>query len=308
MSRGNKWEPDKARRFVEAWNAGADVAELAATFRTSRGAVYERSRRDARCQPRRTGPRKGPKPHDQVAKQRRFKGVTAEEGHTPKIALHPHHPASRKGTTFFPSRVFPAATQPRMLKSGEHSRKIGKMVTKGRWKGFPIFTLTLEERDTCPRSCLEWATCFGNNMPFAARLLDDGTLMKRLWGELAALNAEHPAGFAVRLHVLGDFYSVDYVEFWRQCLIDFTALRIFGFTARIRDDIGRALLHLAADQGDRFAMRFSGGGYETDCSEVVDRAADAIGIMCPAQSDEDRCCANCALCWHTSRTISFLRH
>ena len=47
--------------------------------------------------------------------------------------------------------------------------KLGKKVTKGIYKGYPIFTLTLEVRKTCPRSCKHWNNCYGNNMPFATR-------------------------------------------------------------------------------------------------------------------------------------------
>ncbi|MES2903229.1 MAG: hypothetical protein V4696_03505 [Pseudomonadota bacterium] len=227
----------------------------------------------------------------------------------PKIVLESHHPASRKATTFFPSTVKPAATVERILKSGHNSRKIGDKVGKGKWRGIPIFTLTLEERDTCPRSCLEWTTCYGNNMPFAHRIHDDGTLTKRIWAELAALNAAHPAGFLVRLHVLGDFYSIAYVEFWRLALVEFRALRIFGFTARkASEPIGMAILRTLVEHQDRFWMRFSGGGYETHCSEVVERPEDVSGVRCPAETDAARCCATCALCWTSDRTISFVRH
>lgn len=244
--------------------------------------------------------------------QRRFSGVVSEG---PRVVLQPHHPAARKATTFFPSTVRPTAQVARLLKSGEHSRKLGAVVTKGRWKGFPIFSLTLEERDTCPRSCSEWLTCYGNNMPFSTRILDDGTLTRRLWGELASLNAEHPAGFVVRLHVLGDFFSVEYVEFWQQALNDFPALHVFGFTARTAaDPIGQALRQLTAAAADpehehvRFMMRFSGWESEMMASEVVSSADDARYTVCPAENDPDRCCATCALCFNSLKSITFIRH
>jgi hypothetical protein len=69
----------------------------------------------------------------------------------------------------------------RVLKDGHQSRKIGKFVTKGKMRGFPIFTLTLEERATCPRSCLQWATCFGNNMQAAERIVAGPELEAALW-------------------------------------------------------------------------------------------------------------------------------
>jgi len=47
--------------------------------------------------------------------------------------------------------------------------KLGKRVTKGKLAGFPILTLTLEERATCPASCIHYADCYGNNMMNATR-------------------------------------------------------------------------------------------------------------------------------------------
>lgn len=45
-----------------------------------------------------------------------------------------------------------------------------------------------------------------------------------------------------------------------------------------------------------------------NASEVVDTADQATGILCPAESDPDRCCATCVLCFQTTRTITFVRH
>lgn len=293
------------------WEANESATTIAEHFSTSPGAIYMQAKKQglpprSLARGRKLGPNK-PRVATDKTGQRRFTGVVSSGA---RIKLPDHHPASRKATTFFPSMVKPAAMMVRLLKSGEHSRKLGATVTKGRWKGFPIYSLTLEERDTCPRTCAEWATCYGNNMPFATRILDDGTLTRRLWGELASLNAEHPTGFVVRLHVLGDFDSVDYVDFWRQALADFLALNIFGFTARYAPDpIGIALMQLVATQIDRFVIRFSGrihlGGM---ASEVVDMPDQAVGVLCPAESDPDRCCANCALCFNSHHTITFLRH
>jgi hypothetical protein len=65
-------------------------------------------------------------------------------------------------------------------------------VTKGRYKGFFIFTLTLEERATCPRTCLEWKTCYGNSMNWARRIKHGRAFEERLWEELAEKQAKHP--------------------------------------------------------------------------------------------------------------------
>jgi hypothetical protein len=250
------------------------------------------------------GPRQ-PKKHG--GSQRRFHGVENNKG--PKITLEPWDPRSRAGTTVFPTTVIPASKLVRVLKSGVNSRKIGREVAKGRLAGAPIFTLTLEERATCPRSCLEWSRCYGNNMHFAQRIFDDGTLTRRLWGELASLAAEHAKGFLVRLHVLGDFYSIEYVEFWRQALADFAALNVFGFTARMPPDpIGVAIAEMMAANYERCRIRFSGLRSEEDGSIVINSEEEKIGIICPAEQDPDRCCATCALCWNSNKTISFLRH
>ena len=40
------------------------------------------------------------------------------------------------------------------LKWGHNSAKVGGRAIRGRWKNLPIYTLTLEERATCPRSCV----------------------------------------------------------------------------------------------------------------------------------------------------------
>jgi hypothetical protein len=48
------------------------------------------------------------------------------------------------------SRVYAPDEIDRLLKDGHQSRKIGKIIAKGHRRGWPIFTLTLEERATCP--------------------------------------------------------------------------------------------------------------------------------------------------------------
>ena len=239
--------------------------------------------------------------------QRRFKGV--ESTGRSRIVLENHHPAIRSATTLFPSTVKPAGRMQNLLKSGHNSRKIGATMEKGRWKRQPIYTLTLEERHTCPRSCLQFDSCYGNNMPFAHRIAADEELIPGLDKELQLLARQHRAGFVIRLHVLGDFFSVPYVQFWREAMSRFPMMNIFGFTARpTNEPIGALLLLTKLEFMDRFMVRWSGFGHETDCSEVVDRPEDATGILCPAESDPDRCCASCGLCAQTDATISFLRH
>ncbi len=237
---------------------------------------------------------------------RRFESIKPR-GH--RIHLHPAHPALVDGRTLFPSRVEDQADRPRLLIDGHNSRKIGKRVMKGRLRGAPIFTLTLEERATCPRSCAEWATCYGNSMHLARRIRHGRAFEERLWEELAAKQAAHPDGFLVRLHILGDFYARDYVELWAEALEAYPALHVFGYTARAPEShIGQAVAELAGMHPARWHIRFSGWDGPTDGSIVVDSAEDTLHLICPAQTGKTECCATCALCWQSDRTIAFLRH
>lgn len=225
------------------------------------------------------------------------------------VVLRGFDPALRSGRTIFGGRVTAVADAGRVLKSGHNSRKIGKVITKGKWRGLPIYTLTLEERATCPRDCKAWAACYGNNMNWAERIVAGGDLEAQLERELDQLSALHPAGFAVRLHVLGDFYSMAYVYLWERALERIPGLRIFGFTARhpVADPIGRRLYFLSKRLWDRFAVRFSNRGLPSRGAELLDgESTDAI--PCPAQTGATDCCATCGLCWATTRNIGFARH
>lgn len=224
--------------------------------------------------------------------------------------------AGLEGRTVFPTMVFDVGAE-WLLKSGTHSAKIGGKVTKGPWKGFPVYTLTLEERATCPVSCRHWLSCYGNNTPFARRWRHGPELEWRLRREVAALELDHPKGFAVRLHSLGDFYSVGYVRMWRELLGLHPALHVFGYTARVdslEDDIAYALAWMVRDHWPRWAVRFSNAAV-LKCSTItiespLQKPRDTF--ICPAQytpsGKKTSCCATCGLCWGTTRRVAFLQH
>jgi hypothetical protein len=230
-------------------------------------------------------------------------------------ALPDDHPAALHGTTLFLKRRLAPAKAPteRLLKSGANNRKIGARVLKGRLAGFPIYTLTLEERATCPRSCQHWLDCFGNKMNWPTRWTDDATLADRLRAEIAGLSWLHPKGFLVRLHVLGDFYSLAYVALWIELLIRHPALHVYGYTAHPPASlIGMAIASLSKHHWRRFAMRFSNGGESERCA-VTKRApklrgTTAEGTVCPVESGDSDSCGSCALCWQSQRNIIFLLH
>lgn len=221
-----------------------------------------------------------------------------------------------EGRTLFPSTVVDPADSPALLVSGENSRKLGGHVTKGPWAGFPIYQLSLEERATCPRSCRVWNQCYGNGMQMARRHRNTPDLLPYLRAELLDLQDEFPRGFVVRLHVLGDFYSVEYVEAWEVFLEDFPALHIFGYTAWQRGTpIGDAVKHITDRNWERFTIRFSSAEPQPQGATTIWRMPedDTVweGIVCPAQTDKTDCCGTCGLCWSISakeKTIVFVGH
>jgi len=243
-------------------------------------------------------------------------GATAFRRFTPHVpepgrasGLSPDHPAVVEERPLFP--VSPVADAPRLLIGGHNNRKIGKVVFKGAWRGFPIYTLTLPERTTCPRSCPHWLDCYGNAMPFARRHEPGPLLEDVLAVEVMQTAARHPEGVVVRLHVLGDFYSVPYVELWGRMLARFPALHAWGYTAYRADadavaerEIGRALADLRARFPGRFRIRVSG-----EETVVVERKEDAgEALVCPAELSEKAGCGTCAWCWERDETIAFIRH
>lgn len=225
--------------------------------------------------------------------------------------LDADHPAVLESRTLFPGSVVHVSMVKTLLKTGHNQSKLGKVVTKGKWRGFPIYALTLQERATCPSSCTHWLSCYGNGMHWAERVIDDAAMERRLWTELQALDAKHPDGFLVRLHILGDFYSVEYAQLWERALDAFPALHVFGYTARHpdgEDELGSELWALSIERFDRFALRFSGLDEPERGAVTIAKGADSEHVVCPAQRGKTECCATCGFCWQSQRTIAFEKH
>ena len=232
--------------------------------------------------------------------------------------LGANHPALKAPRTVFALSVHDPMTSPRLLVSGHNNSKIGFRITKGAWSGMPIYTLTLEERATCPTSCHNWRECFGNSMPFSRRHRHGRGLEKRLEQELKALSLAHPCGFVVRLHVLGDFYSLGYIRRWGAWLQRMPAIRVFGYTAHPRSSAqGEMLDRLNERWPGRFAMRFSVAaptGMPREATTIwrqPEAAWVSEGLVCPAQTGRTDCCATCALCWSPAMSdvpIVFIGH
>lgn len=188
----------------------------------------------------------------------------------------------------------------------------GRYVKKGKLKGAEVYTLTLTERETCPTSCGHWDDCYGNNMPFAHRLEHGPELENRLIREVrdkCRKASEKGRKVLVRLHVLGDFYSADYVQMWRKLLVIHKNLYVWGYTHVTADDdiyIYNALVLNRTNFPERWHVRWSdtGGKFSANSAELP-----YDGIVCPEQEGKTAACTTCSLCWDApDKNIIFRTH
>ena len=216
------------------------------------------------------------------------------------------YPKARRSLADYSSNVLKLANNNKLADKGKLP-----VVKKGKFAGYVIFTLTLEERATCPRDCFHWDDCYGNNMAFAHRIEHGPKLEKRIKQEIEQ-NCNTYKGVIVRLHILGDFYSVDYVELWQGLLAKHNNLAVWGFTGyKPNSDIGLALRAVRGGYGERFAVRFSDALDMRFSANSVERTEPIKGqsFVCPEQTGKAKNCANCALCWSANdRQVLFLTH
>lgn len=220
-----------------------------------------------------------------------------------------------EGRTQFPRSRRRVGSVP-MFKPGEFNRKIGSRFVRGPSAGKEIHVLNLEERATCPRACPMWRSCYGNAMPLAHRIGHGAALEAALPREVdRVLHASRaPHGVAFRLHGLGDFYSVDYVDLWVSILADRPRASVFGFTAHPpKSEIGAAVVRGIERLGwERFGVRFSvaPGSAGVPRSKVFESLDDVpLGwAMCNAQTGASANCGECGLCLTDAAGIAFVRH
>lgn len=229
------------------------------------------------------------------------------------INLKPDHNAVVEATTLFPARVVVPDYSAVLFKSGKNNPKIGSQVIKGMWKGMPVYTLTLEERATCFGGCEHFGDCYGNHMQWPTRWKAGPEIEKIIPGQVATLARKHRGGFVLRLHVLGDFYSAQYVTLWGELMLKHPQLRVYGYTRwPQRHPVGKQIDILNAAYPERWRVRWSnrGGLMGTVSKDDTSlRGHIAEGIVCPAQTEgDDVSCGSCGLCWNSSEPIVFITH
>lgn len=229
-----------------------------------------------------------------------------------------NNPSIEAGRSIFHRRgVKPPSAMKTLLVSGHSNVKIGRDVRVGKLRGYWLYTLSLEERRTCPSTCHHWVNCYGNGMPYAKRI--DHTspeFLPKLDAEISTLMAQarkRPGqpGIIIRLHALGDFYSLDYVDFWKRQLRKHEKLVIFGYTAHEPHlMLGNAVGALIDLFPGRAMMRFSNGGLASRSTVPLVSAADCPtgAFVCPEQTGQFDACGKCGACWSTLKNVAFLAH
>jgi hypothetical protein len=223
----------------------------------------------------------------------------------PGIGLMPYITEER---TKFPKSIKVKALP---LVSGHNNVKIGRDVRKAKYRGYWIYTLSLEERKTCPDSCWHWQTCYGNSMPWADRVdHTDPDFMGKLARQVAALCMKRK-GVLIRLHALGDFFSIEYVQFWMRMLRTYSNLAVYGYTARHPvTPIGDAVWVMNRMFPSRCMVRFSDGQLPemSTVSIGTEEGCPPDAFVCPEQTGKTRCCATCGACWSTKKNVAFMEH
>lgn len=341
MAKGALWGPAEYDKLVHGWEVeGKTAGQLALEF-------GDRTRNSIIGKVHALGLKQAPKPKQRSAYERRKAGeavggvrkayaskgddITLSRFVKVKTPPGEHKQLQRKQwnlpgldkpngainsgrSLFHNKRVKPVAELPHVLVSGHSNVKIGRDVRKGWLRGYWIYTLTLEERRTCPSSCLHWRTCYGNNMPYPRRVdhTNAAALQAAILRDVDKLLAvKGRRGILVRLHALGDFFDPAYVRFWSLLLDSEPRLAVYGYTAWPRgSEIGQEIAAAKARHGRRFAIRWSNGGRDEDCTVSVRDASSAPpnATVCPEQTGKTAACATCGLCWGSERNIAFVEH
>jgi hypothetical protein len=131
------------------------------------------------------------------------------------------------------------------------------------------------------------------------------------WCRAVHHNRSKAKGVLIRLHALGDFFSREYVDFWRDMLHAHPELAIFGYTAHpFTSHIGTFVHWMNEEFTDRCMIRFSNGGLEKMSTVSIGSAASCPknAFICPEQTGKRLGCDDCGACWGSTTNVAFLEH
>jgi hypothetical protein len=224
-------------------------------------------------------------------------------------------PAITDARTIQPDWVFDPTPDRIVIKTAANCAKLRTPIEKGRHSGKNFYYITKEERATCPSYCPNFRRCYGNGLTRMERFRSGSALaalLNRIGIELEMLSNRNAFGYVIRLFELGDFESVEEVQWWAEQKNKYPLLSIVGYTARdrINDPIGRELEALSASDWNRFSVRFScqSGERSTFNINYFTRGRIERGLVCPHQTRDSESCADCALCWESREPIGFIYH
>ena len=152
-------------------------------------------------------------------------------------------------------------------------------------------------------------------MPFAHRISSKNVqlLEQRIYNDL--LNSSNQL-LLIRLHILGDFFSVKYVKFWRKMLKTFNNIALYGYTANNIKSIyseSRAIAKeiIKLNENEHCHIRFSNdltNKFSANSYDIV-KPVKGVSIVCPVQEDKTANCGTCGLCWNQKdQQIIFKTH
>jgi len=259
---------------------------------------------------------------------RRWK-KSSEAGHGIR-PLSPTHAAILENRTLFPGQVRVPSAADLIFKSGQWSCKLGAETRKGTdGVTVPIYTVTHEERKTCPGGRGECNLyCMGDQEPWAIRWAIGPEFYKFAQRHLDLLDVLHPYGYIIRLQNLGDILEIEkdggeHVEFWSAQMERHTPMRVWLYTANDpASATGKRLTEIMERVGwRRFNLRFSNRWGE-GCAHVIDgvKKPDWVGpemIVCPALVPKPggaagehltESCATCMICANSRIGILLPKH
>jgi hypothetical protein len=194
-----------------------------------------------------------------------------------------------------------------------------------------IFVFNLPIRITCP-GATQWCAihCYNSDDRVDVYPMDKWRI--NLWWAVNSpaclkekiakqLKEEYNSRTAVRFHSCGDFYSVEYIQMWREICQSFPDIRFWGYTRSWAvHDLSPYLASLVALRNVNLFASWDRDiapepiGWRKSLVAMTNEEVGLLGktgnaYVCPEQYNLVRCCADCALCIRSYRyDVIFILH